>query len=145
MEKLIESLSPIERAIIPYLHQTVEEIIECASLDRTTVIRALMFLENKGFITLQTIKTSNVCLGVNGTYYKKNGLPERTLMHTVEQNNYKSLEDMRVLTKLSDNEFKAALGVLKRKNLITLTGGKIAIAGKKEELTKKFPEEIILE
>ncbi len=144
-DKLLDSLSPIERAIIPYLHSNIKEIVKKSGQDNTTVLRALTFLENKGLIKLKTDRERIVGLGVNGVYYKKHALPERTLLTTIEKNNYKSLEEIKSLSKLSENEFKAALGVLKRKALINLSDGKISISANKEELTKKFPEESLLE
>ena len=52
MEKLISSLSQIERAVIPHLNKSIEEIMIKTSLDKTTVIRALTFLENKEIVKL---------------------------------------------------------------------------------------------
>jgi ABC-type dipeptide/oligopeptide/nickel transport system ATPase component len=46
---------------------------------------------------------------------------------------------------LSDNEFKVALGVLKKKAYIEITNGSIALNAKKEEISKKFLEENFLE
>ncbi len=145
MEKIIESLSPIEREIIPYLSFPVDEIIKKSNLDKTTVLRALSFLENKSLVKLSSIRKIIIELGVNGVYYLKNHLPERKLLIAIEQNNYKPIEEIKSLSKLSDNEFKAALGALKKKALINLSNGKLSISASKEELTKKFPEESLLE
>ena len=43
MEEIINSLSPIERKIVPYLKKGIKEIIIKSGLDRTTVLRALKF------------------------------------------------------------------------------------------------------
>jgi len=145
LDYIIDSLSPIERAIVPYLGLSVEEIIEKSGSDKTTVLRALSFLENKGLVKLKHERKNIVCLGVNGVYYKKTGLPERKLLTIIEQNNYKKLDEIKSLSKLSDNEFKASLGALKRKAIINLVEGKISIAGRKEELSKRFPEEVLLD
>ena len=145
MEKLIESLSQIERAIIPYLREPIESIIKKANLDKTTVLRALTFLENKGIVTIQHVHKKIVELGVNGVYYKKNHLPERALLLTIEKSNNKSLQEIQQIVNLSENEFKAALGVLKRKALITLDKGRLKIDSSHEECSKKFPEEKLLD
>ena len=47
--------------------------------------------------------------------------------------------------KLSDNEFKAALGALKKKLIIEIKNGKIMFSGNKEELSKKSLEEKFIE
>ena len=145
MEKLIESLSEIERTIIPYLHESVDEIIKKSGLDKTTVIRALTFLENKSLLKIESVNKKEIELGVNGVYYKKNHLPERQLIIAVEQHNNKTIQEIRQAIKLSDNEFKASLGALKNKALITLENGRIKLTAGKEEISKKFPEEILLE
>jgi phenylalanyl-tRNA synthetase alpha chain len=142
---IIQTLSPIEREIIPYLNQDIEEIIQNSKKDKTTVLRALQFLEKKGLLKLKSSKKIIVALDVNGIYYKKNHLPERKLLIVLENNNHKFINDLKKISKLSDNEFKVSLGTLKKKALIDLKNGKISINSTKEELTKKFPEEILIE
>jgi len=145
MDNIIESLSPIERKIIPYLELEIDEIIEKSGLDKTTVLRALRFLENKKLVKINTESKFLVDLATNGIYYKKNQLPERNFLTLLESNNHLPIEEAKKLSKLSDNEFKVSLGVLKKKVLIELKNGKISISADKEELTKKFPEEQLLE
>jgi len=142
---ITEQLSPIERKIIPFLNLTIKEIIEKSKLDKTTVLRALKFLENKGLIKLETKTKRIIDLGTNGIYYKKTHLPERKLLTLLESNKYTPLEEAKKLSKLSDNEFKVSLGVLKKKALITLSNGKISLATSKAELAKKSLEERFLE
>jgi phenylalanyl-tRNA synthetase alpha chain len=144
MDKLIESLSAIERTIIPYLTKSIDEIIEKSGLDKTTVLRALGFLESKGFLKLDQKITKIIDLAVNGVHYKKNHLPERKLLIKIEENNNRTLEEIREISKLSENEFRAALGVLKKKALINLDNGKIKLAASKEECRKVFPEESLI-
>ena len=145
MDDIIDSLSSIERAIIPYLKKSVEEIIEKSGLDKTSVLRALSFLENKKILSMKSEQKSIINLGVNGVYYKKNNLPERNLLEVIEKNNHKTISEIRNETKMSDNEFKAGLGTLKNKILIELKDGKINLIGKREEISRRFPEELFLE
>ncbi len=145
MDKTIDSLSNIERAIIPYLDNKIDEIVKKSNLDKTTVLRALGFLESKGFIKIEQKITKTVDLAVNGLHYKKNHLPERKLLISIEENNNKTLEEIKEFSKLSENEFRAALGALKKKALINLDNGKVKISASKEECSKKFPEEILIE
>lgn len=55
------------------------------------------------------------------------------------------LKKQKKLSKLSDNEFKVSIGVLKDKALIELANGKIVSKATKEEIIKKFPEERLIE
>lgn len=145
MEDLINSLSSIEKAIIPYLNRKIDEIIEKSKLDKTTVLRAIMFLENKGILKTKNQEKRTINLGLNGILYKKNHLPERRLIETIEENNGKSLQEIKEKSKMSENEFRIAIGTLKDKALIELKEGKIRISGKKEEIIRKMPEELFLD
>ncbi len=145
MDKIIDSLSNIERTIIPYLNYNVEEIVKKSGLDKTTVLRALGFLESKGFLKLEQKITKIIDLAVNGVHYKKNHLPERKLLISIEEHNNKTLEEIKNITKLSENEFRAALGALKKKALINLENGKLSISRSKEECSRVFPEEALIE
>ena len=144
INKMIESLSPLERKVIPYLNEDIEGIIEKSSLDRVSVLRALEFLNSKRIISLKIEKRRIVDLGTNGIYYKKKGLPERNLLGVVEKK-ILSIEEAQIESKLSDNEFKAALGALKKRALIELKNGKIHFSGSKEEVGKKTIEERFLD
>ena len=59
-EKIIESLSPNERKIFPFLKEPVEEICRQSKLDRTSVLRALEYLENKKLVLLSKNRKKTV-------------------------------------------------------------------------------------
>jgi phenylalanyl-tRNA synthetase alpha chain len=145
MKEIKESLSPIERKILPFIALPLDKIQEKTKLDETSVIRALKFLANKKLIDLTQKQTQTIDLGVNGVYYKKHHLPERVLIHTLEKHPRISLEEAEKHSGLSSNEFKAALGALKRKALLDITNNKMMLKGKHEEIMHKFPEEKLLE
>lgn len=145
IENLIQKLSPLERKIIPLLNLPIKQIIEKFNNDETSVLRALKFLESKNIIKINKKTETIIDLGTNGIYYKKNHLPERKLLLTLEENKNPTLEEAKKLSKLSDNEFKVSLGILKNKNFIELKNSKIFLKAAKEELTKKTPEEHLLE
>ncbi len=145
LQKLIEMLSPMERKIVPFLKQPIEEIEKKSGLDSVSVLRALKFLENKGFVKLEVKEQTIVELGINGVFYKKNHLPERNLLITLEVQGSLSLEEAKKSAKLSENEFKVALGVLKNKALISIINGKLVLSANKEELIKKTLEERLIE
>ena len=117
-DKLIESLSPIEVKIVPYLNLNIDGIVKKSELDKVSVLRALRFLENKGLAKIDVERKEIIDLGINGIYYKKNHLPERRLLILLEESNHISFEEAAKFSKLTDNEFKAALGALKKKGVI---------------------------
>jgi len=144
-KELISTLSPLERKVLPFLEKPIKDIQKSTGLDETSVIRALKFLENKKLVKLTFVKRRVIELGVNGAHYKKNNLPERKLLEALEKHNHISLEKASKVSGLSENEFKASLGALKRKAFIELANNKIILMAKKEEIVKKFPEERLLE
>src|SRR3989344_4430444 len=145
INSIIDKLSPIERKVVSHLNLSFKKIVEKSGLEESGVIMALKYLEAKEVLKIETDVKTMIDLGTNGIYYKKKGLPERQLLILLETNNYIPLGEAAKLSKLSDNEFKAALGVLKKKALIGLTNGKISLNAKKEELVKKSLEEQFLD
>lgn len=146
MEKLIQSLSPIERKIIPYLEEKdISKICEKSNLDKTTVLRALEYLQKKGIIKINTEIKKIIDFGINGILYKRKNLPERRLLNLLDQKRIIDLSEAQKESKLKDDEFKISIGVLKRKAFIELKNGKIILSASKEELTKKSLEELFLE
>jgi phenylalanyl-tRNA synthetase alpha chain len=144
-KKLIESLSPNEKKILPHLGEKINEICKKSNLDKTSVIRALEYLQNKELVKLSYVKSKIVELDVNGALYLKKGLPERRLLHILNEKHIISLQDAQKESELSDDEFKASIGALKRKALIDLKNGKIILNANREEISKKTLEEQFLE
>ena len=144
-QKIIESLSPNERKIIPYLGEKINDICRKSNLDKTSVIRSLEYLQNKGLVKLSYVKTKIIELDVNGALYLKKGLPERRLLNILNEKHIISLQDAQKESSLSDDEFKASIGALKKKALIELKNGKIILNANREEISKKTLEEQFLE
>ncbi|MEK6914689.1 MAG: phenylalanine--tRNA ligase subunit alpha [Nanoarchaeota archaeon] len=145
IKRITESLSPNERKIIPFLEEKdMISLSDKAGLDKTSTLRALEFLSNKDIIKINISNEKIVELGINGLLYIKNGLPERKLANLILEKKIISLDEAAEKSNLSDNEFKAALGVLKKKALIDLIEGQIKLNGTKEELSKNSLEEKFL-
>ena len=145
LRKIIESLSPNEKKILPHLSESINGIIAKTNLDRVSILRALEYLQNKEIVKLTYTTKKIVEIGVNGALYKTKGLPERRLLHLLGEKRIVDLKEAQKQSKISDDEFKASLGVLKRKALIELKNGKIMFTGNKEEISKKSLEELFLE
>jgi len=146
IKKLIESLTPNERKILPHLEEKkINEICKKSNLDKVSVLRALGYLQNKKVINLISKEKRVVEVGVNGALYKKKELPERRLLYLLEERRIIKIEDAYKQSELSEDEFKASLGVLKKKAMIELKNGNIILNANKEEISKKNIEEIFLE
>lgn len=143
-KKIIESLSVNEIKILPCLKKSFEEICRNSGIDGVSATRALEYLENKKLIHMSYEKRKIVQLGVNGALYLRRGLPERRLINSLREKRVLRFEEAMKQSSLSDEELKAAIGVLKRKNLIEIKNKKI-IFNPSEEITKKMPEESFLE
>ncbi len=144
-EKIIESLSPHERKILPHLDDNIIEICKKSNLDKISVMRSLEYLENKGIIKLGFEKNKMIDLGTNGVLYNKNELPERKLLNSLTEKRILSFEDAPKKSSLDNDEFKAALGVLKSKGAIEFKNKKIMLISSGEIITRKLPEELFLE
>ncbi|MBU2052932.1 MAG: phenylalanine--tRNA ligase subunit alpha [Nanoarchaeota archaeon] len=145
-QKLIESLSQHEQKILPYLKEkNINEICKKSNLDKVAVLRALEYLQNKNIIKLSYEKKKIITIGINGALYKKKGLPERRLLNVLNEKRILELKEAQEQSKLSDDEFKASIGALKKKALIELNKGKIIFNANKEEIAKKTLEEIFIE
>ena len=145
IKRLIESLSPNERKILPYLEEDLKSICEKSGLDNTSVLRALEYLQNKKIVELNFEKKRVVEIGVNGSLYRSKGLPERRLLNLLNKKHIISLSEAQKESKLSNDEFKASLGALKKKALIELKNGKIVLNANREEISKKSLEESLIE
>ena len=136
IQQILETLAPIERKILHYIREGFSEIKRKSGLDSSSVLRALEFLKNKGIVELKYEKIKIIDLDVNGILYNRKGLPERALLNVVAEHKSIDLEKAEKESKLSDNEFKAALGALKKKALINVLNENIILSGKKEEITE---------
>src|SRR3989339_884206 len=144
--KLIESLSPNEIKVLPYLEESkFVNICIKSNLDKVAVLRALEYLQNKKILELTSEKKKIIEIGTNGALYKKKGLPERRLLNVLNDQRILLFNDAQQLSKLSDDEFKASIGVLKRKGLIDLNNGKIVFNARKDEISKKSLEELFID
>ena len=144
-QKLLESLSPNEIKILPHLGYEINKICLKSGLDKTSVLRALEFLEKKDLVKLSHERKTIVELGVNGILYRKKMLPERRLIGVLREKRIALLEDAKKQSGLSEDEFKAAVGILKRKNMIDFKNQRLILNVSNDETSKKFPEENLLE
>lgn len=144
-ELIIESLSPLERKVLPLVYlKDLDKIVEQSGLDKTSVMRAIEFLKKKALVESVSSEKKFVNLGINGIFYLKKELPERKLLSELEKKKKIGFNEVKGLCKLNDNEAKVAVGILKKKALIEILEGKISLTAKDNEINKKMPEEILM-
>ncbi len=148
IKKLISTLHPLERKVLPVLKETssFEIIAEKAKLQKVEVMRALQWLQNKKIIIVSKKLKEEVKLDENGLKYREKGLPEKTFLGSIK--NKASLEEIKDKTNLSKEEMSICLGILKSKAAIEINKDKDIIVSitdvGKEILKKGFPEEQFL-
>ncbi len=145
-EKILESLSPIERKVLPKIGNgsDLDSISEKAGTDNTTTLRALEFLKNKNIVTIDVKEKSLVALGINGVYYQKKGLPERRLLNALVDKKSVPLGELKNVSGLNDNEAKISVGVLKKKALVEIKDGRVVLNASDSEVKKEMLEEKFL-
>ncbi len=147
-EKLIvESLSPMEREVLPLLggkFLDVDDVTGKVELDKTSVLRAVGFLKNKGLVEVEESLKKVVILGILGINYLKKELPERVLLDKLTEKGVVLIGEIRNVCGLNENEAKIALGTLRKKVLIEIRDGKLSLNAKPEEVTNKMIEEVFM-
>ena len=145
---MIESLSPMERRVLPKLTENfldIENLSKKVELDKTTVLRAIGLLEKKNFVNIKNIEIKRIDLGILGINYLKKELPERVLLNKLSEKNIIPIGEIKNVCNLNDNEAKVSLGVLKKKALVEINKGKLKLSAKGGEVSKKMIEEIFME
>jgi len=145
---LVESLSPIERELLPRLKEdftNLDEIVRASGQDKTTMLRAVGFLKNKGLVESKSSEKKVVILGILGINYLKKELPERTLLNKLVEKKSILIVEIKNVCGLNDNEAKIALGTLRKKALVDISKGMLVLNAKPGEVTNKMIEELFLE
>jgi phenylalanyl-tRNA synthetase alpha chain len=145
---IVESLSPMERAVLPELNESFSDVVAISKkteLDKTTTLRAVGFLKNKGLVESEGSEKNVVILGILGINYLKKELPERVLLNKLSEKKSLLIGEIKNACGLNDNEAKSALGALKKKALVEIKDGKLHLNAKAEEVTKKMIEELFME
>jgi len=145
INKLASTLHPLERKILPFLtsQTTAAELSKKTGMQDVEVLRALQWLQAKKIVSLEESSSEIIDLGENGKRYLKEKLPERRFLEAIS--GLSSVEEISAKAKISKEEATACIGLLKRKNAITLTNNKIDITDVGREILKsEFPEESLL-
>ncbi|MAG20058.1 hypothetical protein CL618_01345 [archaeon] len=139
MKNLINSLSPLERKIIPFLKNdsTLQDLKE-SHLSEIEITRALQWLENKHILKIHKQKQELIQLDINGLKYKEKGLPEKQLLNLLKTP--LTIQEIKEKSNLSNEEVNISLGLLKKQSLIQIRD-KVSLT--KKELTKSLEEQFL--
>lgn len=151
MDKLVESLHPLERRILPLLYNNIslKELTEKSKLKDVEVMRALQWLENKNILKLRKEVKEIINLDDNGEFYLQNDLPEKRFLKNLHKE--LSFKEIKEKTGLNDDEFNISLGLLRKKGSIEIKKDKIIRTKlskdflEKESLEEKFLKKLPLE
>jgi phenylalanyl-tRNA synthetase alpha chain len=146
IHRIIDTLHPLERRIVPFLNKCNElkELMRLSGLSEAEAMRALQWLENKQALKIIGDIKETVRLDSNGKEYVKKGLPERRFLETIKIKEF-GIEEIRKKTELDEEETAVCLGALKRKAAIEISSGKVKITEQgKKILAKEWLEETFL-
>lgn len=149
LDKLAQSLHPLERKVLPVLdkHATVAAICAATGLKDVEVVRALQWLENRKAVKVDTRTHELIALDSNGALYQKQGLPERRFLEALGDKEL-TLDKIAAKAKLSRDELNICLGLLRRKALVHISKDKelkVKLTDQgKTALKKEFADEAFL-
>jgi len=153
MQKILESLHPLERKVLPELrnNSTLEEIKSATKLSEIEVMRAIQWLQDKNILKIKSESKSIIKPLKNTFLYLKEDLPEKRFLKTIEKKS-KSLKEIQKIASLNKEEIGASIGLLKRNKLIeikkdiykiTEQGIKFLKSNDYEEFLKGIKEQIL--
>lgn len=148
LKKLIETLDPLERKIVPLLktEKSFSQLVKKSNLQEVEVMRALQWLQNKRILEIITQKTKSIVLNKEGEKYLQEGFPEKIVLNLIKD----KPQSLKIIQEKLGPEFNSTLGILKQKIAVEFKDGQLQITeqGRKmlekeslEEqfLKKKFP------
>jgi phenylalanyl-tRNA synthetase alpha chain len=125
-----------------YLH--IEEISEKADLPQSSVVRALMWLAEKKFITVREEKRTTIRLGSEGLKFLKEGMPERRLVNTIiDAGGVISLTEVTELSDLNSEFVNIAIGWARRKEWLQIIKNETTMLKVEGEPKRDSEEDLI--
>jgi len=116
LKKIIYSLHPLERKVLPFVSSgNVAEISKKSGLSESEVTTGLQLLEAKKYVSIDKNDEKFVGLDKFGLKYLNSDLPEMKFLKEIISGEKKMSE-----LSLEKDEFGTALGILKRNNLIDI-------------------------
>ncbi len=127
-EKLIETLHPLERVVLPLLKDNVnlDLLKEKTGLQEVEVMRALQWLENKKIVALKKEAKELIVIDKNGERYLREGLPEKRFLRAVDEG-ASSLHEIKDKAGLDNDELNVSFGKLRDRKVIMFTEGRVVL------------------
>ncbi|MBS3127910.1 phenylalanine--tRNA ligase subunit alpha [Candidatus Woesearchaeota archaeon] len=144
-EKVFASLHPLERKVVEVLDKakTTGEIEKATKLSEVEVMRALQWLENRGFLKIKSEEEEFVQLDDYGKDALKHGLVEKRFLHALQTP--VRIADLPKKIGIEPQEVNVCLGLLRSQHAILLGKGIVMRTKEGETLLKKeFLEEKFL-
>ena len=146
MQKIVESLHPLELKILPHLKacKTLFDLKEKSGLQEVEILRALQWLQHKKALVIREEIHNTVRIERNGEMYARRGLPERRLLHALLP---KPLERTQLLklAGLTAEELNACIGLLRLKRAILFENNMLSITPEgKKVLEQKAQSDVLL-
>lgn len=115
LKKIIYSLHPLERAVLPYLEDkaTIQQITENTELSESEITTGIQLLEQKHYLELVKQTTTFISLDTLGEQFKNQDLPEIQVLKELEEKE-KPVSELN----LSQEIVGSALGELKKQGLV---------------------------
>lgn len=143
----VKELSDIERKVLFILTEkeiSLDYCAELASIPIDSVRRASAWLCEKGFAQIKESTVEKFVLTTQGEVALSKGMPENIFLESLTKLGGKAtFSDLQKESKLSGQEFTAALGINKRKAFIVIVNGVIEETGVANE-QESFSEQNIL-
>jgi phenylalanyl-tRNA synthetase alpha chain len=122
----------------------IENLIEVSELASKlgerpqNIMRDLMELQTKGLLEISQLRRYVLKLTDDGRKYLVKGLPEERLYKVVAKSGNEGIVIKQAIheAELTDKEFKAAIGILRKLDIIQLRKGRLFVSGDKEKLVK---------
>ena len=116
LKKIIYSLHPLERKVLPLVHLgKISEISQKLGLSDTESITGIQLLEQKEYVSVTKFDIKKIVLDKFGLAFVKTDLPEITFLKELLCGEKKMSE-----LKLDKSLVGSALGILKKNNLISI-------------------------
>lgn len=139
IKKLVKTLSPLERRVLPYLGEfsSFDDVVEASGMKDVEVMRALQWMSNKEVLKINEEIKELVSLDKNGVLYFKQGLPEKRFLIAIKD---KALSTFDVMKKaeLSKEELNVCIGLLKKKAAVEIQKSKKGLVIKINQNGKKL-------
>ena len=147
LNEKVRELSDIERKVLLALLEknlSFEELSVSSALPIDSVRRAAAWLSEKGFASVSEKESEKFVLTPDGEKALSKGMPENIFLETLTNLGGKAtFSDLETQSKLTKQEFMAALGINKRKAFVIISAGTIQSTGVADS-QESFSEQNVL-